>query len=76
MAELARAVEVDDDGLSSPYPSTGTARAYANDWADFEAFCAQHGLDPGAGRTTADHRPSLYLAQKRFWIIPVEFGGR
>jgi hypothetical protein len=37
---LVRAV--DDDLSTARGPLRRTARAYANDWADFEAFCGQH----------------------------------
>ena len=55
LADLARAVDQD---LATPDHSASTARAYANDWADFEAFCALHGLAalPAVPQTVA-----LYL---------------
>ncbi len=55
LAALAHAVDRD---LSTPDHSAATARAYADDWADFESFCVLHGLEalPAVPQTVA-----LYL---------------
>ena len=52
LAALAHAVDHD---LSTPDHSAATVRAYADDWADFSAFCALHGLEALPGRP-ADRR--------------------
>ncbi len=43
LEDLARAV---DHALATPDLAPATERAYAHDWLDFSAFCAQHGLEP------------------------------
>ncbi len=55
LVDLARAVDQD---LATPDHSASTARAYANDWADFETFCALHGL---ASLPAAPQSVALYL---------------
>jgi len=64
LAELARAVDRD---LSTPDLAPATERAYAHDWADFEAFCARHELAalPAAAQTLALYLKSLETARSR-----------
>jgi integrase len=64
LAELARAVEQD---LASPDLAASTERAYAHDWADFQQFCARHGLEalPAAPQTLALYLKSLETRRSR-----------
>jgi integrase len=64
LADLARAVEHD---LASPDLAASTERAYVHDWADFEQFCARHGLEPlpAAPQTLALYLKSLETRRSR-----------
>ncbi len=64
LAELARAVDVD---LATPDLAPATERAYAHDWADFVAFCTQHGLEalPAAPQTLALYLKALETRRSR-----------
>jgi len=64
LAELARAVEHD---LATPDHAPATERAYAHDWADFAAFCGQHGLAslPAAPQTLALYLKGLETQRSR-----------
>ncbi len=54
---LTALAHADDHDLSTPDHSAATARAYADDWADFSAICALHDLEalPAVPQSIALH---------------------